>query len=72
MKKIILTLVFAFTIGTMINANITIDSKEKNLTIISEPVDCWAQADAAEAAFCGSVGCNTDYWLGKMDSCMGF
>jgi len=72
MKKIVLTLIFAFALGTMINANITTDSKEKKLTIMTEPVDCWAEADAAEKDFCGYVGCDTSYWLGKMDSCMGY
>jgi|LGOV01.1.fsa_nt_gb hypothetical protein len=48
-------------INTVVNEKIVLGTAGKT---------CAEKADAAEAEYCGFVGCNTSYWLGYMDSCM--
>ena len=71
MKKLILALVFVFGVSTVFNANSKSLIKNKEVTLFAiSSEDCWAQADAAEEAFCGYVGCSYEYWVGYMDSCL--
>ena len=64
MKKVILVVAMVFATSSLVNA-------ESNKTIEKMKADCWSKADSAEQAFCGSVGCSDDFWLGYMDACTG-
>ena len=66
MKKVILMVAMVFATGSIINANSNVDT-----TIVKAKADCWSKADSAEKAFCGSVGCSDDFWLGYMNGCIG-
>ncbi len=53
MKKIVLIIAIMFSSVSMIYAS----------------VGCWEEAEQAEAEFCGSVGCNFDYFFAYASQC---
>lgn len=62
MKKVILVVAVIFATSSLVNA-------ENSKIIEKAQADCWSKANKAEKAFCGSVGCSDDFWLGYMDGC---
>ncbi|MDZ7613983.1 MAG: hypothetical protein U5K51_10020 [Flavobacteriaceae bacterium] len=65
MKNILWLCMFFLSAFSYAN-NLSIKSIEEK-----ESPYCWAAADAAEKAYCGSVGCSFDYWAGYYDRCTG-